>query len=104
MADDFYPQCLLAFDEFQVKEIDQDITFPRVQRVLPQLNDRTAALHLFQTFADWFSHDSSSSPRFSRGPLKPGFSQINITLDSAQGLVIDGLFVAQLDHGVAFCL
>jgi hypothetical protein len=25
------------------------------------------------------------SPRFSRWPLKPGFGQINITLDSAQG-------------------
>src|SRR4029453_1440241 len=46
----------------------------------------------------------SSSPRFSRWPLKPGFGQINITLDSAQGLVVDGLFVAQFDHGVAFCL
>ena len=33
------------------------------------------------------------SPRFSRWPLKPGFAQINVTLDSAQGLVVDGLFV-----------
>jgi hypothetical protein len=48
--------------------------------------------------------DSASSPRFSRWALKPGFGQIDITLDSAQGLIVDGLFVAQLDHGVAFCL
>src|SRR5438132_8215816 len=61
LTDDFYPQCLLAFHEFAVKEINQNITFPRVQCVLPQLNDRTAELrrsHLFQTFADWFSHAS----------------------------------------------
>jgi len=36
----------------------------------------------------------TSSPRFSRGPLKPGFGQINIALDSAQDLVVDGFFVA----------
>ncbi len=46
----------------------------------------------------------NSSPRFSRWPRKPGFGQINITLDSAQGLVVDGFFIAQFDHGVAFCL
>jgi hypothetical protein len=34
--------------------------------------------------------------------LKPGFGQINVTLDSAQGLVVNGFFVAQFDHGVAF--
>ncbi len=51
-----------------------------------------------------FRHDSPSSPRFSRWPLEPGFGQINITLDSAQGLVVDGFFVAQLNHGVAFRL
>jgi hypothetical protein len=37
-------------------------------------------------------------------PLKPGFGQINVTLDSAQGLVVDGLFVAHCDHRVAFSL
>src|SRR4030095_12443461 len=60
LTDDFYPQCLLAFDEFPVKEINQNITFPRVQGVLPQLNDRTAESrrsHLFRTFSHWFSHD-----------------------------------------------
>jgi hypothetical protein len=46
----------------------------------------------------------TSSPRLSRGPRKPGFGHINIALDSAQGLVVDDLFVAQFDHGVAFCL
>jgi hypothetical protein len=44
----------------------------------------------------------TSSPRFLRRPLKPGFSQINITLDSPQGLVVDSLFVAQSDHGITF--
>ena len=48
-----------------------------------------------------FRYDLPSSPRFSRWRLKPGFGQIDITLDSAQGLVVDGLFVAQFDHGVA---
>lgn len=48
LTDHFYPKCLLAFDEFPVKEIDQNIAFPRVQRVLPQLNDRAAEVHLFQ--------------------------------------------------------
>src|SRR5438874_7519069 len=47
---------------------------------------------------------ATSSPGFSRGPLQAGFGQINITLDSAQGLVVDGLFVTQFDHGVAFRL
>jgi len=36
--------------------------------------------------------------------LKAGFGQIDITLDTAQGLIDDGLLVAQLNHGVAFCL
>jgi hypothetical protein len=40
-----------------------------------------------------FRHDSPSSPRFSRWPPKAGFSQINITLDSAQGLVVDHLLL-----------
>jgi hypothetical protein len=58
---------------------------------------------------DWLaginpSSSLTSSPRFSRWPVKPGFGQINITLDSAQGLVIDLPFVAQLDHRVAFSL
>src|SRR6266705_3026346 len=51
-----------------------------------------------------FVNHLHSSPRFSRWPLKPGFGEINITLDPAQGLVVDGFFVAQFDHGVAFCL
>src|SRR6266480_29959 len=124
LSDDLYSDRLLRFDKFPLKEINQSITFPREQRVLPQLNDRTTEsrrLRLFRTFSDWRSHDSlkhsrrgngkrgsgagsccpESSPRW---PLKPGFGQINITLDSAQGLIVDGLFVAQLDRGVAFCL
>ena len=47
---------------------------------------------------------STSSSRFSRWALKPSFGEINITLDSAQGLVVDRFFVAQFDYGVAFCL
>ena len=42
LTDDFHPHCLLGFDKFPVKEINQNIAFPRVQGVLPQLNDRTA--------------------------------------------------------------
>jgi hypothetical protein len=38
--------------------------------------------------------DSAASSRFSRWPLKPGFGQINVTLDSPQDLVVDGFFVA----------
>jgi hypothetical protein len=61
LTDDVYSERLLRFDEFPVKEINQNITFPRVQRVLPQLNDRTTESRrwdLFQTFSDWFGHDS----------------------------------------------
>jgi hypothetical protein len=36
--------------------------------------------------------------------LKPGFGQINVALNSAQGLVTNRLFVAQSDDGIAFCL
>ena len=35
--------------------------------------------------------------------LKAGFGQVYITLDAAQDFVVDGLFVAQGDDGVAFC-
>jgi hypothetical protein len=45
---------------------------------------------------------ASPSPRLSRWPQQAG--QIDVTLDPAQGLVVDGFFVAQFDHGVAFCL
>jgi hypothetical protein len=44
------------------------------------------------------------SSRFPRGSPKPGFGQVNVALNPAQRLVVDGFFVAQLDHGVAFCL
>ena len=36
----------------------------------------------------------TSSARFLHWPLKPGFGQINIPLDSAQDLVVDCFFVA----------
>jgi len=42
LTDDFYPHFLLGFDKFAIKEINQDITFPRVQGILPQLDDGTA--------------------------------------------------------------
>ena len=34
LTDDLNPHCLLGFDKFPVKEINQDITFPRMQGVL----------------------------------------------------------------------
>jgi hypothetical protein len=40
--------------------------------------------------------------RFSRGPLKPGFGQVNVAVNPAQGLIVDGFFVALFEHGVAF--
>jgi hypothetical protein len=58
LTDDFNPQCFLGFDKFPIKEINQDITLPRVEGVLPQFDDRTAEwrrLHL--SLPDWFSHD-----------------------------------------------
>ena len=58
----------------------------------------------FQLDLDTPNCSRRTSPRFSRWPMKPGFGQINIALDSAQGLVVDGPFIAQFDHGVAFCL
>ncbi len=36
--------------------------------------------------------------------MKSGFGQIDITLDPAEGLVVDGLFAAQRNDGVAFGL
>ena len=42
LTDDFNTHCLLGFDKFPVKEINQDIAFSRVQGVLPQLDDGTA--------------------------------------------------------------
>src|SRR5882762_6858594 len=38
------------------------------------------------------------------GALEAGFGQIDITLDTTQGLVVDGLFIAQPEDGVAFGL
>lgn len=72
-----------------------------VQRDVRSLRLRGRA---FQLEVDPPSRSRRTSPRFSRWPMKPGFGQINIALDSAQGLVVDGPFVAQFDHGVAFCL
>ena len=44
LTDDLHPERFLRFDEFPVEEIDQHIPLPRMQRVLPQLNDRAASL------------------------------------------------------------
>jgi hypothetical protein len=41
--------------------------------------------------------------RFSRWSLDPGFSQVDVTLDSAQGLIADYFVIAQADYGLAFC-
>src|SRR6266480_686045 len=46
------------------------------------------------------SHESLSSSR----TLKTGFGQIDITLDPAEGLVVDGLVAAERNDGVAFGL
>ena len=89
LTDDFYPQFFLALDEFAVKEVNQNITFSRVQRVLPQLNDRTAESrrsHLFQTFSDWFSHDSLNNTQ--RGNEKGG---------SGGAILLSRIFAADSD-------
>ena len=58
LTDDFYPYFLLGFDKFAIKEINQDITFPRVKSVLSQLDDGTAkSRRLHFSFPDRFSHD-----------------------------------------------
>src|SRR5438132_13543422 len=44
LTDDLHPKCFLRFDKFPVEQIDQHIPLPRMQRVLPQLNDRAASL------------------------------------------------------------
>src|SRR6267142_6830668 len=44
LADDLHPERLLRFDKFPVEKIDQHIPLPRIQRVLPQLNDWAANL------------------------------------------------------------
>jgi hypothetical protein len=40
--------------------------------------------------------------RFLSAPLEAGLGQIDVVLDAAQDFVVDGLFVAQGDDGVAF--
>jgi hypothetical protein len=42
LTNDFYPHLLLGLDKFAIKEINQDITFPRVKSILSQLDDGTA--------------------------------------------------------------
>ena len=44
LTDDLHPECFLRFDKFPVEQIDQHIPLPRMQRVLPQFNDRAASL------------------------------------------------------------
>ena len=44
LTDDLHPERLLRFNKFPVEQIDQHIPLPRVQRVLPQLNNRAASL------------------------------------------------------------
>jgi len=58
LTDDFYPHFLLGFDKFAIKEINQDITFPRVKVILSQLDDGTAkSRKLHFSFPGRFSHD-----------------------------------------------
>jgi hypothetical protein len=54
--------------------------------------------------SDKVAPTKSKAARGLRWPVKPGFGKIDITLNSAQDLVVDGLFVAQFDYGVTFCL
>jgi hypothetical protein len=42
--------------------------------------------------------------RASRPPVKPGFGEVDVALDSAERLVVDRFFVAQRDDRVALCL
>jgi hypothetical protein len=44
LTDDLHPERFLRFDKFPVEQIDQHIPLSRMQRVLPQLNDRAASL------------------------------------------------------------
>ena len=42
LTDDLHPERLLRFNKFPVEQIDQHIPLPRMQRVLPQLNNGAA--------------------------------------------------------------
>ncbi len=42
LSNHLHPERFLRFDKFPVEEIDQHIPLPRMQRVLPQLNNRAA--------------------------------------------------------------
>jgi hypothetical protein len=44
LSDDLHPERFLRFDKFPVEKIDQHIPLSRMQRVLPQLNERAASL------------------------------------------------------------
>jgi hypothetical protein len=52
LTDDLYSDRLLRLDKFPVEEINQGITLPGMQRVLPQLNDRATEFHLFRISSD----------------------------------------------------
>src|SRR5437899_7013422 len=43
LPDDLHPERFLRFDKFPVEQIDQHIPLPRMQGVLPQLNDRAVS-------------------------------------------------------------
>ena len=43
LTDDLHPERFLRFDKFPVEQLDQHIPLPRMQRVLPQLNNRAAS-------------------------------------------------------------
>ena len=49
LTDDFYPHFLLGFDKFAIKEINQDITFPRVRVIVStrRRDSRVAKSRLF---------------------------------------------------------
>src|SRR5262245_24706477 len=44
LADDPHAGGFLGFDEFAIEQLDERITRSRVERVLPQVDDRTAEL------------------------------------------------------------
>jgi len=46
--------------------------------------------------------EAESISGFLSTPLKPGFGEVDVVLDTAEDLVVDGLVVAQGDDSVAF--
>src|ERR1700747_3468972 len=50
LTDDFHPHSLLGFDKFAIKEINQDITFPRVQGYIASTRRRDSRGEILLVF------------------------------------------------------